>query len=101
MMKIMFLKVWGRGDYFRVDHRVLTVGGISHACEILKNIVKALDTLWIFDFPTGITPLLILDCHVNRVELPFLYYINDPLYLWRALIGVQYGTSLWQVGDST
>ena len=34
------------------------------------------------------------------MELPFLQYINDPLHLWRALIGVLYGTSLWQVGDS-
>ena len=68
--------------------------------EILKNIVKTLDTLEIFDRFTGITPLLLLDGHGSRMELPFPQYINDPLHLWRALIGVPYGTSLWQVGDS-
>ena len=72
----------------------------SMTSEILKNILKTLDTLEIFDRSTGITPLLLLDGHGSRMELPFLQYINDPLHLWRALIGVPYGTSLWQVGDS-
>ena len=45
-------------------------------------------------------PLLLLNSHGSRIELPFLQYINDPLYLWIDLSGVTYGTSLWQVGDS-
>ena len=72
----------------------------SMTSEILKDILKTLDTLEIFDCSTGITPLILLDGHGSRMELPFLNYINDPLHLWFALIGVPYGTSLWQVGDS-
>ena len=30
----------------------------------------------------------------------FLKYINDPLHEWVVCIGVPYGTSYWQVGDS-
>jgi hypothetical protein len=41
-----------------------------------------------------------LDGHSTRFEIEFLEYINDPLHLWSVCIGVPYGTSLWQVGDS-
>ena len=69
--------------------------------EMLKDSVKTLGTLEIFDRSIGITPLLLLDGHGSRMELPFLQYSNYPLHLWISLIGIPYGTSLWQVGDST
>ena len=72
----------------------------SMTSDILRDIVKTLDTLDIFDRSTGIKPVLLLDGHGSRMELPFLQYINNPLHLWSALIGVPYGTSMWQVGDS-
>ena len=33
-------------------------------------------------------------------QLPFLQYINDEKHKWKVFIGVPYGTSLWQAGDS-
>jgi len=48
----------------------------------------------------GVKPFLLLDGHGSRLELPFLKYINDPLHEWVVCIGVPYGTSYWQVGDS-
>ena len=50
--------------------------------------------------PNGPTPCILLDGHSSRLELPFLKYINQPERKWKALIGIPYGTSLWQVGDS-
>ena len=68
--------------------------------DILTTIVKTLDELDIFDRSTGKNPFMLLDGHGSRLGLPFLSYINNPLHLWFACIGVPYGTSLWQVGDS-
>ena len=43
---------------------------------------------------------LLLDGHRSRLEVPFLQYINTPTDHWVVCIGVPYGTTLWQVGDS-
>ena len=67
--------------------------------EILKTIVHTLEVLEIFDRSSGILPTLLLDDHESRLQLPFLQYVNDPAHIWAVLIGVPYGTSLWQVGD--
>ena len=40
-----------------------------------------------------------MDWYGSRVELSFLEYINNPEHIWRACIGVSYGTNMWQVGD--
>ena len=45
-------------------------------------------------------PFLICDAHSSRFELPFLEYISNPDHEWAVCIGVPYGISLWQVGDS-
>ncbi|KAI2505380.1 hypothetical protein MHU86_9086 [Fragilaria crotonensis] len=37
----------------------------------------------------------------GRFDLKFLQYINTNTTKWNACIGVPYGTSYWQVGDST
>jgi len=55
----------------------------------------------LFDRSDGISPFLLLDGHGSRFELPFLEYILDDAHKWKVCIGVPYGTSYWQVGDST
>ena len=63
--------------------------------------VKTLDTLNIYDRSTGKTPFLFLDGHNSRFGLPFLEYINENKHMWCVCIGVPYGTSYWQIGDSS
>ena len=72
----------------------------SITSDILRKVLNVLDELLVFDRTTGITPVVLLDGHGSRVQLPFLQYINNPEHLWAVIIGVPYGTSLWQVGDS-
>ena len=75
-------------------------GGIT--THILVDILSALDSLLIFDINrrNGIKPFLLVDGHRSRFELPFLEYICSPLHEWAVVIGVPYGTALWQVGDA-
>jgi hypothetical protein len=47
----------------------------------------------------GSDPFILLDGHGSRFELPFVEYIHGDKE-WTVCIGVPYGTSLWQVGDS-
>jgi hypothetical protein len=49
----------------------------------------------------NVKPFLLLDGHGSRLELPFLSYVNNEEHPWVVCIGVPYGTSYWQVGDST
>jgi hypothetical protein len=73
----------------------------SITSEILKNCLQKLDELKLFPrVPGGPNPFLLLDGHGSRFELPFMVYINDPQTTWFVCIGVPYGTSYWQVGDS-
>jgi len=48
----------------------------------------------------SIKPFLLLDGHGSWLELPFLQYINNPATEWCVCLGVPYGTSYRQVGDS-
>jgi len=57
--------------------------------EIIKNVIKTLDTLEIFDRLTGISPVLLLDGHGSRFQLPFLQYINDNAHKLAVLTGVK------------
>ena len=64
--------------------------------------LRFIDAHEVFDRPaTGLNPFLILDGHGSRFELEFLEYINSPATKWHVNIGLPYGTSYWQVGDST
>ena len=45
-------------------------------------------------------PCVLLDGHGSHFGLPFLQYISDPDHEWCVVIGVPYGTALWQVRDS-
>ena len=70
--------------------------------DILVDILKALNERHIFDEDreNGVKPLLLVDGHGSRFELPFLRHISDEVYEWTVVIGVPYGTTIWQVGDS-
>jgi hypothetical protein len=61
----------------------------------------AIDQLNVFDRGTGLNPFLLLDGHGSRFELDFLSYIHVEETKWDVCIGLPYGTSYWQVGDST
>ena len=72
----------------------------SITAEILVEILKELDHLGIYDRSKGEIPFLILDGHGSRFDIEFLEYIDPKEHEWIVCIGVPYGTSLWQVGDS-
>ena len=48
----------------------------------------------------GCIPCVLLDGHGSRFGIPSLDCICNPLHKWCIIIGVHYGTTLWQVGDS-
>jgi hypothetical protein len=75
-------------------------GGINPT--ILTNIFRTLDALKLFDEDRkkGLRPYVILDGHQSRFDVEFLSYMNSPEHRWSVVIGVPYGTALWQVGDS-
>ena len=72
----------------------------SITTEILRDILATLDKLEVYERKDGIIPCVLLDGHGSRFGLPFLQYITDPEHEWCVVIGVPYGTALWQVGDS-
>jgi hypothetical protein len=72
----------------------------SITSELLAKALKHMDRLELSDRSDGICPFLLLDGHGSHFELPFVEYITDPTHEWTVCIGVPYGTSMWQVGDS-
>ena len=70
--------------------------------EILTDILRTIDKTKIYQpyREQGAIPFLLVDGHQSRFSMEFLEYITDPSHLWKVSIGVPYGTSLWQVGDS-
>jgi hypothetical protein len=74
----------------------------SITAELLVSMLQAIDGLNIFKrLDAEPAPFLLLDGHGSRFDLQFLQYINCPETKWNVCIGVPYGTSYWQVGDST
>jgi hypothetical protein len=69
--------------------------------ELLAAMLEAIDKLGVFDRSDGVAPFLLLDGHGSRFDLKFLRYMNTDKTKWNACIGVPYGISYWQVGDST
>jgi hypothetical protein len=63
--------------------------------------LEAIDKLQVFDRSTGLSPFLLLDGHGSRFKLEFLEYIHTEESRWDCCIGLPYGTSYWQVGDSS
>ena len=74
----------------------------SITSDILVDTLATLDHHNIFDRSCdGRKPFLLLDGHGIRFELPFLQYVTNPDHPWMVCQGVPYGTSLWQVADSS
>jgi hypothetical protein len=70
--------------------------------DLLVAMLKVFDKSEVFlDRTDGIAPFLLLDGHGSRFDLTFLEYPNNPASPWSVCIGVPYGTSYWQVGDSS
>ena len=74
-------------------------GGITS--EILRDCLATLDHYEVFPRNNDKKPFLLLDGHGSRFELPFLQYVTDKQHPWMVCQGVPYGTSLWQVADSS
>jgi hypothetical protein len=74
-------------------------GSINGA--LLTAMLRYIDDKQIFNCSTGINPFLLLDRHGSLFKLEFLEYINCKEKKWEINIGLPYGTSYWQVGDST
>ena len=53
----------------------------------------------VFNRQEGATPFILIDGYRSRLEMGFLEYICNPAHEWAVVIGVPYGTALWQVGD--
>jgi hypothetical protein len=69
--------------------------------SLLQKMLEAIDKLQVCDGSTGLNPFLLLDGHGSRFELEFLEYIHREESGWDCCIGLPYGTSYWQVGDSS
>ena len=74
-------------------------GSITSA--ILIDILATLDYIKCVNRSNGRKPFLLVDGHGSRFQLDFLKYVIDPNHEWVVVIGVPYGTALWQVGDSS
>ena len=73
----------------------------SITSELLVRFLQHMDELDLFPRDDDVKPFLLLDGHGSRLELPFLQYVNDPAHEWVVCISVPYGTSYWQVADSS
>jgi hypothetical protein len=69
--------------------------------HLLTEMLRAIDKLEVYDCSIGLNPFLLLDGHGSCFELEFLEYINTCESKWCGNIGLPYGTSYWQVGDSS
>jgi len=74
---------------------------VSITGALLKDMLMAIDQQNVFDCTTSLNPFLLLDGHGSQFELEFLSYIHSEDTKWDVCIGLPYGTSYWQVGDST
>ena len=73
----------------------------SITSEILVDALATLDHHGVFSRTETMKPFLLLDGHSSRFELPFLQYVTSVDHPWMVCQGVPYGTSLWQVADSS
>jgi hypothetical protein len=69
--------------------------------QLLTNMLRYIDSREVFDRSTGLNPFLLLDGHGSRFDLEFLEYVIAEDTKWHVELGLPYGTSYWQVGDSS
>jgi hypothetical protein len=79
---------------------VCTSPKASITSSLLADMLKYLDSFNLFDRSSGKRPLLLLDVHHSRMDLPFLDYIHGAGHNWVCFIGVPYATHIWPVADS-
>jgi hypothetical protein len=72
----------------------------SITSQLLTNMLSKMDGYCLFDRSNGTNPFLLCDGHGSRFEEPFLEYNLESNMPWTCCIGVPYGTSVWQLGDS-
>jgi len=53
---------------------------------ILKEVLVTLDRLEVFPKENGIKPILLVDGHSSRFQLPFLEYINNVDCKWSTVL---------------
>ena len=73
----------------------------SITSKILADCLATMDHYDLFARTDQKRPFLLLDGHGSRFELPFLQYVTNADHPWMVCQGVPYGTSLWQVADSS
>jgi hypothetical protein len=72
----------------------------SITSELCVSFLEYMDKLELLPRIDGLKLFLLLDGNGSRLELPFLQYVNDPNHQWIVCVGVPFGMSYWQVGDS-
>jgi hypothetical protein len=72
----------------------------SITSQLLTNMFSKMDDYCLFDQNIGINPFWLCDGHGNQFEEPFLEYTLESNMPWNYSIGVLYGMSVWQLGDS-
>jgi hypothetical protein len=72
----------------------------SITSQLLTNMLKKMEDLMLFDRNDGVNPCILCDAHGTRFKEPFLEYIHESDTPWGCFIGVPYGTSLRQSGES-
>ena len=70
--------------------------------ELLNERLERMDSYDIFPrVPGGPSIFLLLDIHVNWLQLPFLSYTNRPDHPWIVCLFLPNRNAIWQVGDSS
>jgi hypothetical protein len=72
----------------------------SITSQLLTSRLAKMDDHSLFDRSAGINTILLCDGHGSRFEEPFLEYTLESDMPCTCCIGVPYGTSVWQVGDT-
>jgi hypothetical protein len=74
----------------------------SIASELLADMLQKIDSYKLFDddWANGVRPVLLLDGHGSRFEVPFLRYTMSKKHKWYHCIGTPWGSGFWQVGES-
>jgi hypothetical protein len=87
-----------RGKEVPCVHSISPRGSIEG--QILAEFLGKMGEMNLFPRETHLKPFLLLDGHGSRLQLPFLQYIHSEEHPWHVCLGLPYGTSFWQVGDS-
>jgi hypothetical protein len=72
----------------------------STMSQLLTNMLKRMDGVMLFDWSDGSNPFLLCDGHGSSFEEPLLEYTLESNYPWNCCVGVPYGMTVWQVGNS-